>query len=69
VGAMTGEEPQEDKTGQPQQDQRPVLAKDLERRRKRNSIVLALILFAFVVLVFIITIVRLGGNVFNNPAM
>jgi len=36
-------------------------------KRRRGNLVIALALFAFVVLVFIITITRLGGHVFDRP--
>lgn len=36
-------------------------------RRRRGNLVIALALFAFVALVFVITIVRLGGHVFDHP--
>ena len=35
--------------------------------RKRRSLIIALGLVAFVVLVFTITIVRMGGDVANRP--
>ena len=70
MAAMAGEAPEDHKPPDDQNEaERPVLASDLQGRRKRNSIILALILFAFVALVFVITIVRVGGNVFNNPPM
>lgn len=43
-------------------DQKPFSPEDMSRRRKR-SIALGLILVGLVVLFFITTIVRLGGNV------
>ena len=39
---------------------------DLKARRGRN-IALALGLVLFVILIFVVTIVRLGGNVSNRP--
>ena len=39
---------------------------EAERARKRRSLVMALGLVAFVVLVFVITIVRIGGDVANR---
>jgi hypothetical protein len=66
---MADETPEEGKAQRPPEGEVPIRAADLERRRKRNSIILALALFAFVVLVFIITLVRVGHNVFNNPPM
>ena len=45
--------------------------RDLEeiekKKRKRRSIAIALMLVAFAVLFYAITIIRLGGNVFNRP--
>jgi hypothetical protein len=38
-----------------------------ERRRKRRSIAIALVLAGLVVLFYVATIVRLGGNVLNRP--
>ncbi len=43
-------------------DQLPFSPEDLARRRRR-SIVLAFILFGLVVLFFVTTVVRLGGDV------
>jgi hypothetical protein len=43
-------------------DQKPFSPEDMRRRRKR-SIALALILLGLVVLFFVTTIVRLGGDV------
>lgn len=40
---------------------------DETRARNRRSLVIALGLVAFVVLVFVVTIVRLGGNVADRP--
>jgi len=37
------------------------------RRRRRRSIAIALALAGLVLLFYIATIVRLGGNVFNRP--
>lgn len=37
------------------------------KKRKRRSIVIGLILAAFVVLFYAITIIRLGENVLNRP--
>lgn len=41
--------------------------KELERRRRMRSIAIALALGAMVVMFYVATIVRLGGNVFNRP--
>jgi hypothetical protein len=38
-----------------------------ERRRRSRSIAIALALAALVVLFYVATLVRLGGNVFNRP--
>ena len=40
--------------------------KQTEARKKRN-IAIALSLVGFVILVFLVTIVRLGGSVFDRP--
>ena len=40
--------------------------KQVEARKKRN-IAIGLSLLAFVVLVFVVTVVRLGGNVLDRP--
>ena len=37
------------------------------KKRKRRSIVIGLVLAAFVILFYAITIVRLGENVMNRP--
>lgn len=37
------------------------------KKRKRRSIVIGLVLAAFVVLFYAITIIRLGENVLNRP--
>jgi hypothetical protein len=41
--------------------------KERQRRQRMRSIAIAWILAALVVLFFIVTIVRLGGNVANRP--
>ena len=38
-----------------------------ERRRRMRSIAIALVLAGLVVLFYVATIVRLGGNVLNRP--
>jgi hypothetical protein len=38
-----------------------------ERRRRMRSIAIALALGALVVVFYVATMVRLGGNVFNRP--
>jgi|TARA_E500000081_G_C6133798_1_gene355384 hypothetical protein len=40
---------------------------DLKKRRERRNLVLLGLLISFVVLFFVITIVKLGGNVANRP--
>ena len=37
------------------------------RARRSRSIAIALALGAFVIVIFLVTIVRLGGNVFTRP--
>lgn len=37
------------------------------KRRNKRSIAIALMLVAFAVLFYAITIIRLGGDVFNRP--
>ena len=41
--------------------------RERQRRRRMRSLALAWILGALVLLFFIVTIVRLGGNVANRP--
>jgi hypothetical protein len=41
--------------------------KERKRRQRMRSLAIAWILAALVVLFFIVTIVRLGGNVANRP--
>ncbi|HEU4381359.1 MAG TPA: hypothetical protein VFR73_22535 [Hyphomicrobiaceae bacterium] len=41
--------------------------KEWERRRRMRSIAIALALAALVVLFYVATLVRLGGNVMNRP--
>jgi hypothetical protein len=41
--------------------------KQRQRRQRMRSIAIAWVLAALVVLFFIVTIVRLGGNVANRP--
>lgn len=42
---------------------------EAERRRRQNrrSVAIALLLAALVVLFYVVTLVRLGGNVMNRP--
>lgn len=44
-----------------------ISAKDAVRRKRARNIALALALGAFVVLIFVITLVKLGANVMNRP--
>jgi predicted nucleic acid-binding Zn ribbon protein len=46
---------------------RVVLTEEEKRRQRVRSIALAFALGALVVIFFLVTIVRLGGNVFNRP--
>ncbi|MPZ56073.1 MAG: hypothetical protein GEU91_06140 [Rhizobiales bacterium] len=50
-------------------DQRPgiVLTEEQRRRRRARSIAIALSLAALVVLVYLVTIVKLGPGVLNRP--
>ena len=41
--------------------------RERERRRKMRSIAIALALGALVILFYVATLVRLGGNVMNRP--
>ena len=41
--------------------------KDWQRRRRMRSIAIGLALAALVVLFYVATLVRLGGNVMNRP--
>ena len=41
--------------------------REWERRRKMRSVAIALALAALVVLFYVATIARLGGNVLNRP--
>lgn len=43
------------------------LSEEAVRQRRGRSIAIALILGALVVLFYVATLVRLGGNVFNRP--
>ena len=43
------------------------LTEEQKKRRRSRSIAIAWILGALVVLFFVVTIVRLGGNVANRP--
>jgi hypothetical protein len=50
----------------PENEAGKTLSDEQKAKRRRANIVIALALGAFVVLVFIITIVRLGGHVFEH---
>jgi hypothetical protein len=41
--------------------------REWERRRRTRSVAIALALAALVILFYVATIVRLGGNVMNRP--
>lgn len=41
--------------------------REFERRRRMRSIAIALALVAMVVIFYVATLVRLGGNVLNRP--
>lgn len=41
--------------------------REWERRRKTRSVAIALVLAALVILFYVATIARLGGNVMNRP--
>jgi len=50
------------------QEPEPKQLSDAEvKKRRRGNLVIALSLFAFVALVFIITIARLGGHALDHP--
>ena len=44
-----------------------VLTEEQKRRRRARSIAIALALGAFVVVIFLVTLVRLGSNVLTRP--
>ncbi len=44
------------------------LSEEEERQRRKRNLAIAAVLVAFVVLVFVVTIVRLGGNVLQQPS-
>ena len=50
-------------------DQRPgiVLTEEQKRRRRARSIAIAIALGAFVVLLYVVTVVKLGPGVLNRP--
>ncbi len=43
------------------------MTEEEQKKRKRRSLVIGLVLVAFVVLFYAITIIRLGENVGNRP--
>ena len=50
------------------EEQGPIVLTAEEKRRQRTrSIAIALALVALVVIFYLVTIVRLGGHVFNRP--
>lgn len=51
----------------PQNDGPIVLTAEQKRRQRIRSIAIALALVGVVVLFYLVTILRLGGNVFNRP--
>jgi hypothetical protein len=51
----------------PDEDRPIVLTAEEKRRQRARSIAIALALAALVVIFYVVTIVRLGGNVFNRP--
>jgi hypothetical protein len=44
-----------------------VLTEEQKRRRRSRSVAIALALAAFVVLIYLVTIVKLGPGVLNRP--
>jgi hypothetical protein len=44
-----------------------ILTAEEKRRQRNRSIAIALALVAVVILFYLVTILRLGGNVFNRP--
>jgi predicted nucleic acid-binding Zn ribbon protein len=44
-----------------------VLTKEQKRRQRARSIAIGLTLAVLVVIFYLVTILRLGGNVFNRP--
>ncbi len=51
----------------PREDGPIMLTAEEKRRQRARSIAIALALAALVVIFYLVTIVRLGGNVFNRP--
>jgi hypothetical protein len=44
-----------------------MLTPEEQKKRKQRNLALAGMLVAFIVLVYVVTIVKLGGNVANRP--
>lgn len=51
----------------PPEEKGVVLTPEEEKRRRQRSIALGLVLGALVILFFVVTIAKLGGNVLNRP--
>lgn len=51
----------------PEEDKPVVLTAEEKRRQRVRSIAIAFALATLAVIFFLVTIVRLGGNVFNRP--
>ena len=51
----------------PEENGHVVLTEEEKRRRRVRSIAIGFALAALVVIFYLVTIVRLGGNVFNRP--
>lgn len=45
----------------------PVWTEEQIRKRRQRNVAIAWMLVAFIVLFFVVTIVKLGGNVANRP--
>jgi len=56
-----------DPAGEPPQEPGIRLTEQQLRARRARSIAIALALGAFVIVIFLVTIVRLGGNVLTRP--
>ncbi|MDP1618181.1 hypothetical protein [Phenylobacterium sp.] len=48
-------------------DQAPVPAQDVHKAKRGRNIALALGLVSFAILVFLVTVVRLGANILDRP--
>jgi predicted nucleic acid-binding Zn ribbon protein len=51
----------------PEQEGTVILTDEEKRRRRTRSIAIAFALVGLVVMFYLVTILRLGGNVFNRP--